>query len=42
MGLIQLVVQLEKHFSLKLPLGDLGVDPFSSVLTIAQLVAARR
>jgi acyl carrier protein len=42
MGLIELVAQLEKRFSVKLPIGELGVDPFSSVLTIAQVVADRR
>ena len=39
MALVRLLIHLESQFGLNLPLGSLGIDPFRSVITIAELVA---
>lgn len=38
---VQLLLHLEKHFDLHLPMEELEVDSFRSVVTIAELVADR-
>jgi acyl carrier protein len=42
MALVNLILHLEKHFGVDLPLGTLGIDPFRSVASIAELVARRK
>jgi acyl carrier protein len=39
MGLIQLISHIEEHFGFRLPVDQLDLDSFRSVLQIAQLVA---
>jgi acyl carrier protein len=40
--LIQLLVNLEKHFGLRIPLEELQIEDLRSVRSIAQLVASHR
>ena len=42
MSLVQLILELEQHFGLTLPLGDLGIESFRSLEDIANLIVARR
>ena len=38
MAMVHLLLHLENHFGIDLPLGTLGIDPFRSVSRIAGLV----
>ena len=42
MALVQIILLLEEHFSIHLPLEDLEIDSFRSVTRIAKQVAGRR
>jgi acyl carrier protein len=42
MALVNLIIHLEKHFGLDLPLETLGIEPFRSVASIAELVASHK
>src|SRR5437016_2462035 len=41
-SMVRLLLQMEEHFGLSLPMEDLGPDSFRSVARIAELVASRR
>ena len=42
MTLVQLVLELEERFGLRLPMEDLELDSFRSVMRIAELVARHK
>ena len=42
MSLVQLILELERHFDLELPMSELDIASFRSMDAIADLVAERR
>lgn len=42
LSLIQLLVHLEEHFSVSIPLSDLEIDDIRSIGSLARLVASRK
>jgi D-alanine--poly(phosphoribitol) ligase subunit 2 len=42
MALVQLIMELEQHFKIELPMGELDIGSFRSIREIAELVAARQ
>lgn len=40
--LIQLLVNLEEHFAVTIPLSELEIDDISSITSLARLVASRK
>jgi D-alanine--poly(phosphoribitol) ligase subunit 2 len=41
-GMVELLLQVEKRFGIRVDVEDLEVDHFRSLVTIAALIAARR
>ena len=42
LGVVELLLQLEKHFGLRLDMEELEVDPFHSLATLTAFVMTRR